>query len=115
MYETIVNAIEWAESRDERTCERYWDILARRADAAYNDRSKQTIMRNQLHLGFNNNIWPALSRMLILDRPYLIAKLHPRTCELDCKEGRMLLLLATNGITGRNPLIEDWRDAKNAK
>lgn len=108
----VLNAVKWSDSRDVRSGERYWDILTARANGAYYDRAKKTIMRNQLHLGFDNSLWPTLSRLLIMGKPELAEKIHPRKSELDSEEGIALLNTAYISITGRKPVINDWRLAK---
>lgn len=107
-----MRAYEWASQVNKATGNTYFDELAARAEAAYYDPSKQTIMRNQIHMGFDNNMWPALSRMLIMGNPKLIAKIHPRESEVDSPQGSEMLARLYRKLTGHVPRVEDWRDAK---
>jgi DNA phosphorothioation-dependent restriction protein DptG len=72
-----------------------------------------TIMRNQVHTGFDNNYWPTLSRLAIMQRPDLVRYIHPRDVpDLDDKDGARLLVSLYMDVTGRYPAISNWQQAK---
>lgn len=104
-------AAEWCKETNAYTGRQNWAELLARADAAYGT-PKKTIMRNQLNIGFSNNYWPALSRWLIMAKPYLATKIHPRMSALDTPEEAASLVKLYTQITGKRPRVNYWKDAK---
>ena len=109
----VEKAIKWAKTQEKGQLFTNWARLDSKVMRAYEDPSKHTIMRNQVQIGFDNSIYPALSRLLILGTPQLARKIHPRTSSLDTVEGRARLAEAYEEITGYKPKVEDWRAARD--
>ena len=113
----IERAIEWAE-RDNRYAMDTPNIvlLLRKAKEEYNNPHRHTIMRNQLHIGFDNTLWPVLSRWLIMSQPYLAEKIHPRSvASLDGVDGQKEVLDGFRKVFLSEPKVSYWRDAKEKK
>ena len=108
----IAKSVEWGKRIEDGQEQTNWTRLNSKAWCAYMDKSKRTIMRNQVQLGFDNTIWPALSRLLILGYPHYAEKIHPRASCLDNTQERARLVEAYRELTGREPKVADWRDAK---
>lgn len=71
------------------------------------------LMRNQTTLGMNNNYWPCLSRLMIMDVPELARYIEPRYCsELDNQVGAAKLQVWFRKITSRKPTVRNWMHAK---
>lgn len=108
----IAKAVEWCKATEKGQMFDNWERLTSRVWRAYQDKSKRTIMRNQVQLGFDNNIWPVLSRLLIMDYPRMRRKIHPRKAEVDNPNDIHRLAEAYREITGEEPAIDDWREAE---
>ena len=107
----IAKSVEWGKTREDGQQFTNWARLDSRVHRYYMDAGKRTIMRNQVQLGFDNTIWPALSRLLILGYPHYAEKIHPRASCLDNAQERARLVEAYRELTGREPRVLDWRDA----
>ena len=107
----ISKSVEWGLKVEDGHEQTNWARLNSKAWCAYMDRSKRTIMRNQLQMGFDNTIWPCLSRLLIMGQPQLAAKIHPRTSSLDNQHDRERLVEAYRELAGADPRVTDWRRA----
>lgn len=112
-YDPIEKAVRWAKTREKGELFSNWARLDSKVMRAYSDPSKRTIMRNQVQIGFDNSIYPALSRLLILGTPQLARKIHPRTSSLDNAIERARLVAAYEEITGYKPKVNDWREARD--
>lgn len=56
--------------------------------------------------------WPCLSRMLVMDEPELIERIHPHLDPaLDSQAGVTWLQLQFAAVTGRRPAVRSWRHA----
>lgn len=109
-------AVEWAKrpypAVEGRT--NYGQLLER-VCAIASEPGKVRVMRNQAELGMNNNYWPCLSRLMIMDEPELVRWIEPRFCEaLDRQAGIAMLQLMFQDVTGRRPRARSWRHAKEA-
>ena len=106
-------AVNWAKSAypanpDKTRFEAWMDKLY----AAANNPYKMTIMRNQVTLGMNNNYWPCLSRLAIMNSPHLGKYIHPRKVEdLDNHEGLAMLRQLHVELVGSEPKLKNWRNA----
>lgn len=109
----IEKAVRWAKTQEKGALFPNWARLESKVMRAYEDQSKHTIMRNQVQIGFDNTLWPTLSRLLILGTPQLARKIHPRTSSLDTIEGRARLVEAYEEITGYKPKVGYWRIARD--
>ena len=105
-------AVQWGARIEDGHQQDNWHRLVARAWVAYMDGRKHTIMRNQLQMGFDNTLWPALSRLLIMGDPCLAAKIHPRTSSLDNEADRKRLAEAYRELAGADPRCTDWRAVK---
>ncbi len=108
-------AVRWAmkpyPAEPEKTNWQVWiRLMKREALKPY----KRTIMRNQVTLGMNNNYYPTLSRFALMHDPALFGSvINPRKIRaLDCPFGRLTLCVLYQKVTGENPRITDWRNAK---
>lgn len=107
----ILKSVEWGKRIEDGHEQSNWARLNSKAWCAYMDRSKRTIMRNQLQMGFDNTLWPTLSRLLIMGQPQLAVKIHPRTSSLDNGIDRARLVEAYRELAGADPRVDDWRHA----
>ena len=118
MTKTVIEqAIEWA-NRENKFVKGTPNmvLLLRKAKEEYNNPHHHTIMRNQLHVGFNNTLWPVLSRWLIMSQPYLAEKIKPRTAtRWDGIEGREEVLEGFREVFLSEPQVTYWREAKEQK
>lgn len=58
------------------------------------------------------DMWPCLSRLLVMDEPALAESVRPRYVEaLDCQAGVAWLQLQFAAVTGRRPTVRSWRHA----
>ena len=57
--------------------------------------------------------WACLSRLLIMDEPALLERIHPRYLhELDCPQAVAMMQLWFQDVTGRSPAVRSWRHAR---
>ena len=112
MSDNVIKAYNWAIKPNKFTGRKNWDDLKQSVDAAYWNPSKRTIMRNQQQIGFCNTYWPTLSRWLIMGDPKLHEKIHPHKSEVDYGEEHEMLVEFFRELTGTEPKVTDWRDAK---
>ena len=114
MHKYWSKAIDWAKSpyRDDRD-ETNWEQFMHQLRIEANTGWRKTIMRSQVSRGMSNNFWPMLSRLAIMDTPYLAKYIHPRRVnDLDCTQGTTELIEAYMLITGHLPQCSDWQKAK---
>ena len=108
----IEKAVRWCKTTEKGQMFSNWERLDSRVWRAYTDKSKKTIMRNQCQLGFDNTLWPVLSRLLIMHYPRYRRKIHPRKSGVDNPLEIMRMVEAYRDITGDDPIIEDWRESE---
>lgn len=66
-------------------------------------------------VGLDVRHWACLSRLLIMDVPALIDRIHPAYNEaLDSQAGVAWLQIMFTNITGHRPAVRSWRHAKGA-
>lgn len=107
----IDKSVQWCKTVEDGKVFSNWERLDQMVWKAYLDGSKKTIMRNQVQLGFDNTIYPVLSRLLIMHYPRYRTKIHPRRSCVDNNADICRLVDAYREITGLEPALEDWRDA----
>ena len=57
--------------------------------------------------------WACLSRLLVMDEPALLARIHPKYLhELDCPQAVAMMQLWFQDVTGRAPAARSWRHAR---
>lgn len=57
--------------------------------------------------------WACLSRLLIMDEPALLERIHPKYLhELDCPQAVAMMQLWFQDVTGRGPSVRSWRHAR---
>ena len=91
-----------------------WEEWLRKLKQEAKRPHKQTIMRNQVTLGMNNNYWPTLSRFALMAEPQALGSLiNPRHISgLDSPAGIELLNELFVQVTGTTPKVYDWRNAR---
>lgn len=66
-------------------------------------------MRCQIPVG-NNNYWPCLSRLMLLDQPDLLRWIKPRVIDdLDCQAGIAMMLIYFGDVTKRRAKVRSWK------
>lgn len=109
-----LQAAKWAKEKNKYHKDMTnWDCLCRKITTLKSVRYEQTIMRDQVNVGFSNNYWPCLSRIVIMHEPGLASYIHPRSVtELDSPEGALLLAMIYEDITGERCRFTSWKEAK---
>lgn len=116
MTNTLTNALQaahWAIQPNVYNPEKTnFEVFLDKIDHEYSKRV-YLIKRNQISIGMSNNYWPCLSRLAIMACPWLAEKLKPRhIVQLDSEEGIEFLNKLYLDITGKQPIIYDWRNAR---
>lgn len=91
----------------------YAQLLEQVCASIANNPGKVRLMRNQAAMGMNNNYWPALSRLMIMDEPELVNWIKPSHSEqLDCQAGIAMMQIYFGSITNRRAKARSWKHAK---
>lgn len=110
------DAIRWAKQRYRGKCIMNFDALRYEAEKhveagkelpnnLFNDRMRRA--------GMKPEFWPALSRLLVMDNPALIAHVQPHYSEaFDSQPGVAMLCIYYRQITGTPPRVRSWRIAR---
>ncbi|ACV22609.1 Uncharacterised protein [Slackia heliotrinireducens] len=114
--EYAYEAGEWARATcpGDRDCRTRWELLVQRTRSQARMPGRVLVKRDQVSVpgGVNHNLWPALSRMLIMADPALARTIFPRAvADLDGPEGAEVLARAYERATGGPPPWRDWREA----
>lgn len=110
-----LEAVRWARSPYPPNPERTnWEVWIEHLEKEARNPYKRTLMRNQVSMGMNNNLYPTLSRFAIMANPSLFGSLiKPRhVVALDSVAGIELLNELFPQATGTNPKIYDWHNAR---
>lgn len=109
-----LEAVRWAKAPYPPNPEKTnWDVFFEKVSKEARNPYKRTIMRNQVSMGMNNNLYPTLSRFAIMAEPKLASLIKPRHIPvLDSPAGIELLNDLFKQATGEQPKIYDWQNAR---
>lgn len=108
-------AVEWARQPygEDPSVTNYERLLLDAMHVARSTDASEPIML--IMRGMAASHWACLSRLLVMDRPELAARIHPHfTPALDGQAGTTWLQLRFADVTGRRPKVRSWRHAKGA-
>lgn len=109
------DAVEWAKLpyAPDPSLTNYERLLLDALHAAKSTEACEPIMLQMRGMAASH--WACLSRMLVMDRPELAARIHPHyTPALDGQAGTTWLQLQFAAVTGRRPAVRSWRHARGA-
>lgn len=105
------SAIRWAKRQSRRIPQRtnYAQLLEDACRAAKDVGSGPIALQCP---GVEARHWPCLSRLLIMDVPALIERIHPQYVrELDCPPAVAMMQLMFQDVTGHGPSVRSWKHA----